>query len=75
MFFLNRRRGAQRAAQNAAMRDGGGTLLHELPEFMLPTALHILAHHPDYPTPEVLMQLLLIATGLHVPHHLWCRLP
>jgi hypothetical protein len=38
------------------MQDSGGTLLHELPEFMLPTALHTLAHHPDYPTPEVLLQ-------------------
>ena len=36
--------------------NSGGTLLHELPEFMLPTALHILAHHPDYPTPEVPLQ-------------------
>lgn len=43
----------QRAAASAADLNSGGTLLHELPEFMLPTALHILAHHPDYPTPEV----------------------
>ncbi len=53
VLYGRRTRGLQQAAANAARRDGGGTVLHELPEFMLPTALHVLAHHPDYPTPEV----------------------
>ena len=31
----------------------GGALLHEWPHFLLPFLLHLLAHHPDFPAPDV----------------------
>jgi sister-chromatid-cohesion protein PDS5 len=41
------------AATAAATGSGGGSLVQEMPEFLLAFLVFLLAHHPDYPTPEV----------------------
>ena len=47
----------QRVAAAAAAGGGGSTLLQDMPEFLLPYLLYLLAHHPDYPSPEVCARL------------------
>ena len=39
----------------AAAGDTGGTLINEMPEFILPFLVYFIAHHPDY-RPEVIEQ-------------------
>lgn len=51
--MCRRKAAAAAAAATAAQRGEGGTVMQEHPEFMLPYALHLLAHHPDFPTPQV----------------------
>ncbi len=49
-----RRRAVQhRVSAAAANQSSGGTMLHEYPDFILPFIIQSLAHHPDFPTPEV----------------------
>ena len=50
-----RKSAAAAATAAAAQRAGGGTRSQEHPEFMLPYAMHLLAHHPDCPSPEVFL--------------------
>jgi len=42
-----------RVSAAAANQSSGGTMLHEYPDFILPFIIQSLAHHPDFPTPEV----------------------
>ncbi|GAB4821978.1 hypothetical protein N2152v2_009024 [Parachlorella kessleri] len=52
-YVALRRRHLQQAAQVTAAAGGGGAnMIHDMPEFMLPYLIFILAHHPDYPAPE-----------------------
>jgi hypothetical protein len=41
------------AASTAAAGGGGGTMIQDMPEAMLAYLVFLLAHHPDFPTPEV----------------------
>ncbi|KAL4458690.1 hypothetical protein ABPG75_013555 [Micractinium tetrahymenae] len=54
-YVLTRRAAVARLSQaQAAAGGGGGNLLGDMPEFMLPFLIFLLAHHPDYPTEEAL---------------------
>lgn len=44
---------ARLSQAQAVAGGGGGNLLGDMPEFMLPFLIFLLAHHPDYPTEEV----------------------
>lgn len=48
-----RRAVQHRVSAAAANQSSGGTMLHEYPDFILPFIIQSLAHHPDFPTPEV----------------------
>ena len=43
------RRTAKAAATKASQQAGGGSYLHEQPEWVLPFAIQVLAHHPEFP--------------------------
>ncbi|KAL4420139.1 hypothetical protein ABPG77_010355 [Micractinium sp. CCAP 211/92] len=56
-YVLTRRAAVARLSQaQAAAGAGGGSLLGDMPEFLLPFLIFLLAHHPDYPTEEALQE-------------------
>ncbi|KAL4859210.1 Sister chromatid cohesion protein PDS5 B-B [Chlorella vulgaris] len=52
-YVVQRRLVVERmAASTAAAGGGGGTMIQDMPEAMLAYLVFLLAHHPDFPTPE-----------------------
>ncbi|KAK9820961.1 hypothetical protein WJX81_007677 [Elliptochloris bilobata] len=52
--YVKKRRvaAAAAAASSSAAAGSGGTMLHELPDYLLPFLLQVMAHHPDFPAEE-----------------------
>ncbi|KAK9822311.1 hypothetical protein WJX74_006163 [Apatococcus lobatus] len=48
-FVTFRRKAAKAAAAKASQQAAGGSYLHEHPEWILPFAIQVLAHHPEFP--------------------------
>ena len=48
-LFICFRKAAKAAAAKASQQAAGGSYLHEHPEWILPFAIQVLAHHPEFP--------------------------